>query len=112
MTNVRLHPFQGSDLYCDRCHLPKANDAHRPDTLTLVMVTYPDGTSEEFWTQDWDKDDLSVAVARLLDSAIQPRCDVCNVHTEEADGWCGNCGNCTAHCQQDEGCPPHDEEGD
>jgi hypothetical protein len=33
-----------------------------------------------------------------------PRCDVCDVHTEEADDWCGDCGNCGEHCADEEGC--------
>jgi len=43
------------------------------------------------------------------DSVYEPRCDVCNVHTEEADGWCGNCGNCANHCEQHLGCPPRED---
>lgn len=35
---------------------------------------------------------------------VEPRCDVCDVHTEEADDWCGDCGNCSEHCADEEGC--------
>lgn len=29
-----------------------------------------------------------------------PRCDVCGIQMEEAGAdWCGNCGNCTDHCE-------------
>jgi len=37
----------------------------------------------------------------------EPRCDVCGIHCEEVgtitwrpsnESWCGNCGNCSAHC--------------
>lgn len=30
----------------------------------------------------------------------EPSCDECGVLCEEADGWCGVCGNCAEHCQQ------------
>jgi hypothetical protein len=38
---------------------------------------------------------------------VEPRCDVCNVHCEEADAddWCSDCGNCREHCAQYVDCP-------
>lgn len=29
----------------------------------------------------------------------EPRCDECGVHTDDANNWCGTCGNCTEHCE-------------
>lgn len=33
------------------------------------------------------------------DDETEPRCDVCGVHTEDADDWCGDCGTCMKHCE-------------
>jgi hypothetical protein len=33
------------------------------------------------------------------DDQFEPRCDHCGIHTEEADQWCGECGNCKTHCE-------------
>jgi hypothetical protein len=38
------------------------------------------------------------------DDETEPRCDVCGIHTEEADEWCGECGNCRTHCEDSVGC--------
>ena len=46
-------------------------------------VTYP--TKPEWW-----------------DDETEPRCDECGVHTEEADEWDGECGNCGDHCACDD----------
>ena len=35
---------------------------------------------------------------------VEPRCDVCNIHCEEAAEWCGECGNCGRHCANEEDC--------
>jgi len=108
MSNVRLHPYEGSEPFCTHCSLPRKNAAHKPKDAIHLMMTH--GTiSEEFWTTDWTPKDLSEAIGNLLNSVYEPRCDVCNVHTEEADGWCGNCGNCTDHCEQHLGCPPRED---
>jgi len=31
-------------------------------------------------------------------------CDVCDTAESDCDDWCGNCGCCTYHCQDFEGC--------
>lgn len=110
MPNVIVHQYEGTDPYCERCQLPRKNDAHQPDNTILIMLTFPNGQSEEHWTKDFTPMELSSRITELLDEPYQPRCDVCGVHTEEADGWCGNCGNCMDHCEQHMGCPPR--EGD
>lgn len=35
---------------------------------------------------------------------IDPTCDECSISSEDATEWCGNCGNCKAHCADFEGC--------
>lgn len=34
-------------------------------------------------------------------------CDVCGLHNFEVD-WCGECGNCKAHCANYQGCEEQD----
>lgn len=112
MSNVIVHQFEGSDVFCSKCNLPRRNETHKPDNTILITLTLPTGESEEFWTQDFEPMDLSQRISRLLTEPFEPRCDVCNVHCEEADNWCGNCGNCMDHCEQHTGCPsfPRDED--
>ncbi len=38
-----------------------------------------------------------------------PRCDVCNA-IDETVVWCGNCGCCLIHCQDQEGCEEYHKE--
>lgn len=36
--NVRIHPYQGSDVYCEHCQLPPENVRHQdPDDLTITL---------------------------------------------------------------------------
>jgi hypothetical protein len=30
--------------------------------------------------------------------SIDPTCDMCGISSEDAPEWCGDCGNCKAHC--------------
>ena len=38
----------------------------------------------------------------------EPYCDTCGMSCEVANeytpGWCGNCGQCGEHCNDEEGC--------
>lgn len=59
-------------------------------------------------TADAAVHDLFANVQRTLtfDSIareVEPSCDVCGVHTEEAE-WCGDCGCCQKHCQSQVDC--------
>jgi hypothetical protein len=112
MPNVIVHQFEGSDVFCARCQLPRKNDTHQPDNTVLISVTYPNGETEEFRTMDLTPMEVSDGISRMLAEPFEPRCDVCNVHCEDADNWCGNCGNCMDHCEQHTGCPslPRDED--
>lgn len=38
------------------------------------------------------------------DDPSEPRCDECGWHMEDAEEWCGNCGNCTDHCELSDSC--------
>jgi len=40
----------------------------------------------------------------LNDEYIDPTCDACDISSEDATEWCGNCGNCMDHCADFEGC--------
>lgn len=37
---------------------------------------------------------------------MDPECDECGVLMEEAEEWCGTCGNCREHCERYYDCPP------
>ena len=61
-------------------------------------------THAECWCTQWTHKDETWKVTysekpEWWDDPTEPRCDVCGVHTEEADDWCGDCGNCGEHCE-------------
>jgi len=116
VSNVRLHPYEGSHPFCDKCQLPARNAVHQSENTVHIMATFPDGTSEEWFTSEFTKDQLLNVITQLLTDAVvgddvynQPRCDTCN-QAEEDGPWCGNCGNCSTHCVQYMDCPPRDKD--
>jgi hypothetical protein len=105
MSNVRLHPYEGSEPFCGHCQLPKKNAAHQPNNTTLITATYPDGTSEEFWTVEFTKAQLSKALNDLVTEAVLVGdCDYCatTYDTSSRIDHCADCGTCWEHCQDKE----------
>jgi hypothetical protein len=50
MANVNVHPYQGSDVYCEHCKLPQQNQIH--GDAVHILVTIGTGTWEWFGPAD------------------------------------------------------------
>lgn len=77
MSNVRLHPYEGSEPSCLRCQLPKKNAVHKPSRTILVTATFTDDTTQEWWFTEHTKETLTKALDDLLvgsvvDDPVQP----------------------------------------
>lgn len=54
-----------------------------------IVITYV----EDVWRRTYPK------MPEWWGDPEVPRCDTCGVHTEQADNWCGECGQCGSHCE-------------
>jgi len=43
------------------------------------------------------------------DDPYEPRCDGCGVSMEDTADWCSNCGACSYHCSNYDGCGVEDD---
>jgi hypothetical protein len=81
----------------------------KPHTIDeLLTVIYEDNT-EHFTSISVDCDCLLCQVMNTIvrywgsDEEDLAYCDICERDSESVE-WCGNCGNCLAHCADSRGC--------
>lgn len=85
----------------------KGSDMSTKKRVTIMFVGHvPLNVDPIHWhwgdllgVADWWVDEGERTVHVGVDAG-EPRCDVCDVHTEDADAWCPHCGNCADHCAE------------
>lgn len=69
MSNVKVHPYEGSEPFCADCELPKKNKVHRAQLgMSYICCTFPDDTFMEWFNTDLTKAELIVRITQAVHS--------------------------------------------